>query len=66
MVRVFYCAKFLQIANFAPKGLAKIPRPLLYTNMTLTKLSIASDGLTQAFLGLDRQTVRGSGYPNLT
>ena len=27
----------MENANFAPLGLMKIPRPLLYTNMTLTK-----------------------------
>ena len=36
----------MENANFAPKGLMKIPRPLLYSNMTLTKPLVPSDGLT--------------------
>ena len=44
----------------------KKPKALLIGNMTLTKTPIPSKCLTQAFLGLDRQTVRGLGYPNLT
>ena len=43
-------------------ALAKKPKALLIGNMTLTKTPIASDGLPKAVLGLDRQTVRGSGY----
>ena len=50
------------IANFFVFTLMQKARPLLIGNMTQTKTPIASDGLTKAVLGLDRQTVKGSGY----
>ena len=36
-------------ANFAPKGLMEIPRPLLYTNMTPTKTPMCLEPLNIAF-----------------
>ena len=52
----------MQIANFFVLAVRKKARPLLYTNMTLTKTPIPSKRLTQAFLGWDRRTVVRSGY----